>query len=155
MAAKFMNGHRGGYILLEWVLVIGLLAFVWPGLSGSLRGAYESVGHWVETIMRHYDNDYWQDQIRQDVNQASALERRDGWLTVSHPDEPLIQYDIRQSCLRRRLYRNHRWYSYTLVCGVSDWTVSIFSEYIRIEYRYLDDVKPVQPLIIGYACAAV
>lgn len=153
MAAKFMNGHWRGFMLLELSLVITLLALVFPGLSATLRGAYQSVGHWVETIMHQYDDDYWQDQIRQDVNQATALGRRDGWLTLSHPDVPMIQYDIRQSCLRRRLYRNHRWYSYAVVCGVADWSVNILPGYIRIEYRYLDDLKPAQPLIVGYACA--
>tara|TARA_Y100000389_G_scaffold204591_1_gene258199 strand:- start:641 stop:1111 length:471 start_codon:yes stop_codon:yes gene_type:complete len=147
--------RRPGFMMVELVIVIALLASIVPSAGMSIRAMYQSVGHWVETVMRHYDDDYWQDQMRQDVNQAHALGRMEGWLTLHHPDVPRIQYDIRTSCLRRRLYRNNRWYSYTLVCGLSEWSVEIVPGYIQIDYRYQDTQSPKLPLIIGYVCAAV
>ena len=146
-----------GSILLEWVIVWGILAIIWPSVATSVRGVYQVVGQWVDHVVCQYDSEYWQDQIRYDVNQASAVMRMGGWLTVRHPDAPLIQYDIRNTCLRRRLYRNHRWYSYSLVCGLSDWTVDIVPRHVRIEYRdhAVNGCESTGSLIIGYACEAV
>ncbi len=149
------RNQRRGFVTVELMVVIGILAMVWPGLITSVRGVYQIVGYWIETVVHQYDAEYWQDQLRQDVNQASALTLTSGWLTIRHPDRPLIQYDVSNTCLRRRIYSNHRWHSYTLVCDLSEWTVDILPGYVRVQYQHQNSRSLNQPLIVGYVCEVV
>lgn len=140
---------NSGFLLLEWLIGLGLVALIIPGLVIIMVRTNQLVSRITTDVLGTYDRLYWQDRLRLDCNQARHYSLAASQLALTLDPNESVTYVYDDQCIKRQLYRNGKRSTAVLACDIYDFSMqAITPTRVQITYQVTAST-PSDTLLVG------